>query len=173
MSISSKVRERLKAEGKWDRYVECRERLNGYGYTSAEIGMTLVEAIDAGTEEKCIERLIERKFRDGEPIVPEAPAGPLSKKSPCMKKRATPNEIQLWVMRNFLVEDLKPEDAPDMVAWTLLDRCRTNAEFANQFMSSGFQKLLSAKGDGGEDDPDKFDGKREYDILARMKELEK
>ncbi len=170
MVLNLQTKKRLQREGKWDRYVEYRQRLNDLGYETGEIAMTLVEALDSGTEEKCVERLIERKMHDDpEPIVPEVP---LRKGSECMSRRATPNEIQLWVMRNFLVEDVGYRVAPDMVAWTLLDRCKTNAEFANQFMSSGFQKLLSSKGDDGRDDPGRFDGKREYDILARMKELE-
>lgn len=78
-------------------------------------------------------------------------------------------QMVAWVMERIFVKDVKPEDAPSGMAWTLLLMCRRSAAFAEDFVSKSVVKMIPSKPPdeerGGDDD---FDGKLEYDILGRL-----
>ena len=74
-----------------------------------------------------------------------------------------------WVVENFLVKDIKAEEAPNGVAWSLLTLCKGSLAFAEDFISKSFVKMIPTKPVEEESgDKDDFDGKLEYDILGRL-----
>jgi hypothetical protein len=86
-------------------------------------------------------------------------------------KKAPAVECVLWVARSMDLSDVKQEDAPDPLAWTLLQECQSNAGFrVDVFWKTLFPKVIPARsaiqdeGEGG----DKVDGQPTMDLLDRL-----
>ena len=86
------------------------------------------------------------------------------------RRKASPNEVVSWVVRNYMNPDLTESDFPDPSALTLLVTARKSMEMWESVFGA-YQKMVSAK-TGEERDDGRIDGQREYDLLARFQELE-
>lgn len=86
-------------------------------------------------------------------------------------KKASPNEVVSWVIRNYYNPTIKGEDVPDPAALTLLASSRSSFDIW-QTVFQAYSKLLNAKAVEEEKDDNDFDGRVQYDLLAKMKSLE-
>lgn len=86
-------------------------------------------------------------------------------------KKASPNEVVSWVIRNYYNPTIKGEEVPDPAALTLLASSRASFDIW-QTVFQAYSKLLNAKAVEEERDPNDFDGRKQYDLLAKMRSLE-
>ena len=71
---------------------------------------------------------------------------PVSEKAIFADKKAPAVECLLWVARSMDLLDVKQEDAPDPLAWTLLQECRGTSGFrVDVFWKSLFPKVIPAR----------------------------
>ena len=92
-------------------------------------------------------------------------------------KTCTMSEAVKWVLAHLMtkvitnaqVQEMQ-EECPSAMAWTYLAMCRTDASFRGDFMLKVGTMLLPKKveEENHGDDESHFDGKAEYDILARL-----
>ena len=149
MSVTPEIREKLKTSGKWPVFVKERRELEAGGMdveAATKEALRRAEAYDGG------------KIKDGDLVSASVFAG---------KTAGRAAEFN-WVVANLYVADVKPEDAPDAPAWTILQMCRKNPSFAEDLIGRGLIKMLPAKLDDGPQD-DRFDGQDVFDAWAMIR----
>jgi len=197
--VRPELKARLVREGKWGDFVRFRSELVGRGAKPASAlreavakfcpdfegdgvkpdGPKLRAEQQAGVRPK---RMRDEYAAAAKKIAEEVSAGKVAPvaaagdggvdaeafKGKVFSSKDAPQTVA-WVLERIFVKDVKPEDAPSGMAWTLLLMCKRSAAFAEDFVSKSVVKMIPSKPPeeerGGDDD---FDGKLEYDILGRL-----
>ena len=149
MSVTPEIREQLKSSGKWPVFVKERRELEAGGMdveAATKEALRRAEAYDGG------------KVNERDLVSASVFAG----------KTASRTAEFNWVLTNLYVKDVKPEDAPDAPAWTILQMCRKNHSFAEDLIGRGLIKMLPAKLEDGPQD-DRFDGQDTFDAWAMIR----
>lgn len=146
--VTAELRDRLKAEGKWEAFTEKRRELRGSGESPTSAFAAALRFVDESPR-------------------PSGP-GPLASGSVFEGKRASRAEEFDWVVAHLYVEDARPEDAPDAQAWTILQMCRRSPAFAEDLIGRGLVKTLPSKLEEREDGG-RWDGEDVFDAWAMIR----
>lgn len=192
----AQVRPELKAklitDGKWADFVRYRSDLISGGAKPAAalreamkrfcpefVGDAVAPDTKAARAEKRGEAVSGRRAKDAADAAAIAASVDSAKSSSCtveakvfrgkaFSSKDAPATVA-WVLERIFVKDVKPEDAPSGMAWTLLAMCKRSTAFAEDFVSKSIVKMIPAKPpDEDRSSDDDFDGKLEYDILGRL-----
>ena len=188
--VTKQMSDALKAAGLWGEYTTRRRHLLSLGIKDYGSVKILCDGLLAGESGDDIESRLMKKaglVPDG-PHEPEAefpkapaeiPAYEVGDRPPPLRlaklgpdfwrRKASPNEVVAWVVRNYMNPDLDEADFPDPSALTLLVTARKSMDMWESVFGA-YQKMVSSK--TGEERDDGIDGQREYDLLARFQELE-
>ena len=180
--VSKEVSTKLKKAGLWREFAARRKTLLGVGVVSDGDTRMLYESLLAGEPgDAVVTRIMKLHELIPECVtVPDAGPEVITGTPPVLqirgvgddfwRRKAAPNDVVAWVVRNFLNPDLSADDFPDPSALTLLSTARKSPDMW-QSVFSAYQKMVSSKAEEKEDDG-RIDGQREYDLLARFQELE-
>lgn len=163
MKVSSEIRAKLEETGQWKRF--CKERtaliVNGRSPKEAyECALNICLGVEGGAP-----KAGEVNPGSSALSLPAVPAGVWD------GKEASEVECIRWVARNMDVLNVRAEDCPDPMAWSLLQRCRTNASFAEDFWKSMFTKIVPNKRDLGEGVEGEMDGEPQLETIEKVKQM--
>jgi hypothetical protein len=125
------LKERLQAAGRWQEYLELRERLGKGGLTPAQASRQALAEIEL------------RPPKVPEPLTSVTEPVPVDEELPDFNGQAVPNhEAAQWVAENVANSKVRAEDAPSALAWGLLKWVRLSPANQSTFWSSIWPKLL-------------------------------
>jgi hypothetical protein len=187
MNVNQEHRAALTAAGLWTRFCDARNDLMTSGKTSQEAydealkicfpdGVPppppppppVVDPVAEAEKARKLKLLKNLKGKNG-PGTGRPKSLPLVSHDKFGGREGGPVASILWVARNMDVADVKPEDCPDPMAWSLLRRCRKNATFAESFWSSMFPKVVPSKSTLTDDKPGEFDGARQVELIDKFR----
>ncbi len=180
--VSREVSSKLREAGLWREFTTRRKSLVGVGVTSDGDIRMLYESLLAGEDgDAVVTRIMKLHGLIPQSVHADVP-GPeeIGGNPPALRlsgvgedfwrRKAAPNDVVAWVVRNYLNPHLTEADFPDPSALTLLSTARRSPEMW-QAVFTAYQKMVSSKTEERQDDG-RIDGQREYDLLARFQELE-
>ena len=164
--VNPELRAKLKAAGKWDAFVDLRDKLRKPGVPQTAEDHERIAFLVLGNP-------------NGVPPPSPVTAGEETASAPdydlteVSSRRATPSEMFTWIARALAMPTTDPSDCPDPMAWRLLGICRDDPDFEKEFLKDGFMKMLAGKAVEPEAATDEnFDGKNQYDLLGKIAAVE-
>jgi len=188
---------RLMRDGKWEAFLEYRQRLRDQGYTPKEadsmatakflpdgIRPTMVGIPQSRPESQPDPRPDPQPVSDPGPdpeskaesepeeLPPPPPRADLNKRGLRLsqfrgKKRGNSREIVEWIFDHIDVVDVTPDMAPSPGAWSLLMRLRTSAELLREFYRTVWTKLLPSRTQIESEERFRDDGREIFELITR------
>ena len=180
--VAPEIKTRLLAEGRWADFTLFRDNAQKEGNGPAAAMRLAVAKFcpDLAGLPPCSHKKGAKSAKE----LADYPSASIAKPEPAGKggdgvpleifagKKCSMVEALDWVIDMLALDpsQVKPEDAPGSKAWSLYLMCRRSPSFAEDVISKAVVRQLpngmreDEVGEGG------FDGEREYDILAALKE---
>jgi hypothetical protein len=134
------LKERLQAEGVWEDFLALRQQLVGDGLTPAQARKEALGRIEARLAQQS-ERPGSDRPRDPPPVT--GPAQPATaERGPDFTRHLPNHEAAQWVAENLANANVRPQDAPNGLAWGLLQWVRLTPANQATFWGSIWPKLL-------------------------------
>jgi len=165
------LRRKLKAEDRWDEFVDNRERLKQKSIPPERAWELAYEAYKKNTV----------------PEVPDAPAAAKEKPSSPQKessivdlskqftrdfldatRNASITEIVNFVFNSIDIPTVRPKDAPCAGAWSLLQAVQRDEQLKYQFYTSVWPRMIPSKSELEKMTAYQDDGREELSVIERL-----
>ncbi len=159
MESKESFKNRLKSEGRWDDFIEYREKLKADG----------LDPKAAWAEARA-------KFQpvpDGAAVAkPDTDDGPVDLVD-CLddfadKPPVTARAVVQWVFDHIDVTNVKPQDAPSSGAWSFLQRVRTYPDLLKEFYRSIWAKMLPTRSEIEAREKFEDDGREQLHLIEQI-----
>lgn len=177
--VSPEIKERLKAEGRWEEFIAYRDRLKAEGYRpkAAREAAILEFTQNSGEVPISCSGPAASTFPPGNidgaaGSLASVPSGSV-KLADFEDRSAAEADIIRWVARFMEIEDVSPAECPDPIAWNMLVHCRKFPAAKNEFWRNTYPKLLPSRSQLEEVKSDEYDGKNMVDVIEQIKGIRK
>ncbi len=133
-------------------------------------GKSLKKAALAGESDLGVEKAAPSKgLRQGAADLPNPPG--YAKKVEIAGKEASEIECVRWVMRNLYIRDVTIDDAPDGVAWTMLNIIRSTPGAPMEFLKGAYAKTIPNRSQIETENPQDTDGSSIEELCVELRVL--
>lgn len=162
MESKEQFKTRLKDEGRWDEFIQCREKLKADGMPAKD---AWYEARQKFGPESYRAPAAEDNCDDDSVL----PAGDIV----CMevfadKPSVTARAVVQWVFDSIDIKDVRPEDAPSSGAWSFLQRVRTYPDLLKEFYRSIWAKMLPTRSEIEARERFEDDGREQIHLIDQI-----
>ncbi|MFH1741369.1 MAG: hypothetical protein ABIH23_20385 [bacterium] len=171
MKLTPQQKTSLLEAGTWPDFQRYRSELEGKGANGRESMQAAIckffgqRGLDESKTVRDISR--EKKKADKEQLSPI-----VVDMAQFDGRDGTSLDIVKWVTRNLDVEVVDLEGCPDATAITLLNECRKDSKFRDEFWAKFFTKTIPTKGpENEEDDQVILDGRVTIELIERIQKV--
>jgi len=162
VETKEQFKNRLKNEGRWNDFIQYREKLKAGG----------LDAKSAWAKAR-------QKFG------PESYRAPMAEADPdddtvlsagdtvcmddfCDKPPVTARAVVQWVFDHIDIADVKPQDAPSSGAWSFLQRVRTYPDLLKEFYRTIWAKMLPTRSEIEAREKFEDDGREQLHLIEQI-----
>ena len=163
METKEQFKSRIKNEGRWDDFINYRERLKASGLDAKSAWAKARQKFQPTPDGASMAE----SDADDDPVLP---AGDIV----CLdvfadKPSVTARAVVQWVFDHIDITDVKPEDAPSSGAWSFLQRVRSYPDLLKEFYRTIWAKMLPTRSEIEARERFEDDGREQLHLIEQIR----
>ncbi|OQA04091.1 MAG: hypothetical protein BWY69_00109 [Planctomycetes bacterium ADurb.Bin401] len=162
METKEQFKNRLKNEGRWNDFIQYREKLKAGGHDAKSAWAKARQKFQPVSDGASLAE----NNSDDDTILPAGDT--VCMDNFCDKPPVTARAVVQWVFDHIDIADVKPEDAPSAGAWSFLQRVRTYPDLLKEFYRTIWAKMLPTRSEIEAREKFEDDGREQLHLIEQI-----